>query len=42
LKRRPGFEVKRRRSREDSPGQEDESDKPQDLEFIHPTSQNQA
>jgi hypothetical protein len=39
LKRRQGVEVKRRRSREESPSQEDESDKPHNLEFIHPTSQ---
>jgi hypothetical protein len=31
--------VKRRRSREESPSQEDESDRPHDLEFIHLTSQ---
>jgi hypothetical protein len=30
-------EIKRR-----EPSQEDENDKPQDLEFIHPTSKNQA
>jgi hypothetical protein len=39
LKRRQGDEGKRRRSREESPSQEDESDRPHDLEFIHPTSQ---
>jgi hypothetical protein len=39
LKRRQGIRVKRRRSREESPSQEDESDKPHDLEIIHPTSQ---
>jgi hypothetical protein len=39
LKRRQGVEVKRRRSREESPSPEDESDKPHNLEFIHPTSQ---
>jgi hypothetical protein len=38
LKRREGVEVKRR-SREESPSQEDESVRPHDLEFIHPTSQ---
>jgi hypothetical protein len=38
-KRRPGVEVKRRRSREDIPSQEDESGKPHDLEIIHPTPQ---
>jgi hypothetical protein len=32
-------EGKTRRSREESPNQEDESDKPHHLEFIHPTSQ---
>jgi hypothetical protein len=31
--------VKRRRSREESLSQEDESVRPHDLEFIHPTSQ---
>jgi hypothetical protein len=39
LKRRLGVEVKRRRSIEDSPSQEDESVRPHDLEIIHPTSQ---
>jgi hypothetical protein len=39
LKRRQGVEVKRRRSIEESPSQEDESVRPQDLEYIHPTSQ---
>jgi hypothetical protein len=39
LKRRQRDEGKTRRSREESPSQEDESDKPHDLEFIHPTSQ---
>jgi hypothetical protein len=28
-----------KKTREESPSQEDESDKPHDLEFIHPTSQ---
>jgi hypothetical protein len=32
-------EGKTRRSREESPSQENESDKPHHLEFIHPTSQ---
>jgi hypothetical protein len=32
-------EGKTRRSREESPSQEDESEKPHHLEFIHPTSQ---
>jgi hypothetical protein len=39
LKRRQGDEGKTRRSREESPSQEDESDKPHHLEFIHLTSQ---
>jgi hypothetical protein len=39
LKRRQENEGKTRRSREESPSQEDESDRPHDLEFIHPTSQ---
>jgi hypothetical protein len=39
MKRRPGVEVKRRRSREDIPSQEDESGKPHDLEIIHTTPQ---
>jgi hypothetical protein len=39
LKRRQGVEVKRRRSREDSPSQADESIRPHDLEIIYPTSQ---
>jgi hypothetical protein len=39
LKRRQGVEGKTRRSREESPSQEDESDRPHDLEFIHPTFQ---
>jgi hypothetical protein len=47
LKRRQGLkekqeereEVKRRRPREESPSQEDESVRPHDLEFIHPTFQ---
>jgi hypothetical protein len=39
LKRRQGVEVKRRKSREESPSQEDESVRPHNLEFIHPTSQ---
>jgi hypothetical protein len=39
LKRRQGDEGKTRRSREESPSQEDDSDRPHDLEFIHPTSQ---
>jgi hypothetical protein len=30
-------EGKTRRSREESPSQEDENDKPHHLEFIHPT-----
>jgi hypothetical protein len=30
---------KQERSREESPSQEDESDKPHHLEFTHPTSQ---
>jgi hypothetical protein len=34
LKRRQGDEGKTRRSREESPSQEDESDRPHDLEFI--------
>jgi hypothetical protein len=38
LKRRQGDEGKTRRSREESPSQEDESGKPYHLEFIHPTS----
>jgi hypothetical protein len=42
LKRRQGVEVKRRRSREEIPSQEDENVRPHDLEFIHPTSQNQT
>jgi hypothetical protein len=37
-KRRPG--VKRRRLREESPRQGDESVRPHDLEIIHPTPQN--
>jgi hypothetical protein len=32
-------EGKTRRSREESPSQENESDKPHHLEFLHPTSQ---
>jgi hypothetical protein len=39
LKRRQGVGVERRISREESPSQEDGSDKPHDLEIIHPTSQ---
>jgi hypothetical protein len=39
LKKRQGDGGNTRRSREESPSQEDESDKPHDLEFIHPTSQ---
>jgi hypothetical protein len=39
LKRRQGDEGKTRRSREESPSQEDESDKPHHLEFIHSTTQ---
>jgi hypothetical protein len=39
LKRRQGDEGKTRRSREESPSQEDKSYKPHDLEFIHLTSQ---
>jgi hypothetical protein len=39
LKRRQGDEGKTRRSREESPSQEDESDRPHDLEFIHSTPQ---
>jgi hypothetical protein len=39
LKRRQGVEVKRRRTREESPSQEDERDRSHDLEFIHPSSQ---
>jgi hypothetical protein len=39
LKRRQGDEGKTRRSREESPSQEDESDKSHDLEFNHLTSQ---
>jgi hypothetical protein len=39
LKRRQGDERKTRRSRGESPSQEDESDRPHDLEFIHPTFQ---
>jgi hypothetical protein len=39
LKRRQGVEGKTRRSREESPSQEDKSDRPHDLEIIHPTSQ---
>jgi hypothetical protein len=39
LKRRQGDEEKTRRSREESPSQEDKSDRPHDLEFILPTSQ---
>jgi hypothetical protein len=35
---RQGVEDKTRRSREESPSQEDESDRPHHLEFIHPTS----
>jgi hypothetical protein len=38
LKRRQGDEGKTRRSREESPSQEDERDKPHHQEFIHPTS----
>jgi hypothetical protein len=38
LKRRQGDEVKRRRSREESPSQEDERDGPQVKNCIHPTS----
>jgi hypothetical protein len=39
VKRRQGDEGKTRRSGEESPSQEDKSDRPHDLEFIHPTSQ---
>jgi hypothetical protein len=39
LKRRQGDEGKIRSSREEIPSQEDESDRPHDLEFIHPTSE---
>jgi hypothetical protein len=39
MKRRQGDEGKTRISRGESPSQEDERDRPQDLEFIHPTSQ---
>jgi hypothetical protein len=39
LKRRKGHKGKTRRSREESPSQEDENDRPHNLEFIHPTSQ---
>jgi hypothetical protein len=39
LKRRQGDEGKTRSSRGESPSQEDEGDRPQDLEYIHPTSQ---
>jgi hypothetical protein len=39
LKRRQGVEGKTRISREESSSQEDESDKPLDLKFIHLTSQ---
>jgi hypothetical protein len=35
LKRRPGDDGKTRISREEIPSQEDESDRPHDLEFIH-------
>jgi hypothetical protein len=42
LKKRQEDEGKTRRSREERPCQEDESVRPHDLEFIHPTSQNQA
>jgi hypothetical protein len=38
MKRRQGDEGKRR-SRKESPSQEDERVRLQDLEFIHPTSQ---
>jgi hypothetical protein len=39
LKRRQGDEGKTRSSRGESPSQEDEGDRPQDLEYIHPTYQ---
>jgi hypothetical protein len=39
MKRRQGDEGKTRRSRGKSPTQEDDGDRPQDLEYIHPTSQ---
>jgi hypothetical protein len=39
MKRRQGDEGKTIRSRGESPSQEDERDRPHDLEFIHPTSQ---
>jgi hypothetical protein len=42
LKRRQGVEGKTRSSREESSSQEDESDKPYDLEFIHRTSQTKS
>jgi hypothetical protein len=44
LKRRQGNEGRqelksKQEDQDQEPSQEDESDKPQDLEFIHPTSQ---
>jgi SRSO17 transposase len=41
-KRRQGVEVKRRRSREESPSQEDESVRPHHLEFYPSNFSNQA
>jgi hypothetical protein len=42
LKRRQGDEDKRKRSREESPSQEDERDGPQDLEFYPSNFSTQA
>jgi hypothetical protein len=39
VKEKEEVEGKKRRAREESPSQEDESDKPHHLEFIHLTSQ---
>jgi hypothetical protein len=39
LKRRQGDEGKTKKIKRREPSQEDESDKPHDLDFIHPTSQ---
>jgi hypothetical protein len=41
LKRRQELKEKQE-DQDQGPSQEDESDKPHDLEFIHPISQNQA
>jgi hypothetical protein len=39
LERRQGDEGKTKKIKRRNPSQEDESDRPHDLEFIHPTSQ---